>query len=106
MRCNVGERLIVTLCSLEQQMIGRSDVVMPVRFDALYGIVRIEAELIEHLLIDGIIQGHGLLLGWEQALRLFVLELSIPRVGPDFLYGIANIWLDLQDLGEEVGAVC
>lgn len=58
---NVG--LVQFLSFFKHQVVGSSNVIVPVRFNALNRVVSIEAELLEHLLIHCVIQGHELFLG-------------------------------------------
>ena len=85
-------------------MVSRSDIIVPVRLDALNGVIRVEAELIKHLFVQSIIERHDLF-GWEQAFRLLFLELPIPWVRSDFFNAVSVRWVNLQDFGNKVAAI-
>lgn len=58
---HVDVGLVLAYGFLEEQVVRGCDVVVPVGFDALDSIVRIEAELVEDLLVQGVVQRHDLL---------------------------------------------
>ena len=94
----------MTQDALVEQVVSCRDVIVPICFDALYRVVRIEAKLIENLLIYAIFHRHQLV-SREQAHRLLVPKLAIPRVLADLCDPVALVWIGLQDLGQEVRAV-
>ena len=100
----IRERLVLLLGSLVKQMVGSSNIIVAIRFDALNRVVRVKAELIENLFVDSIVDWHDLL-SWEQALRLLVLELLVPRMRPYLLYRVSSIRVSLQNFTDEVTAV-
>ena len=67
---------------------------MSVRFDALDRIICIEAELLQYLLVNGVVYGHELLLGEETA-RCLVFELFVPGVLADLEDVVALLRLNL-----------
>ena len=58
---NVDVRLVLAHGFLEEQVVRCCNVVVSVGFDALDSIVRVEAEFVEDLLVQGVVQWHYLL---------------------------------------------
>jgi len=75
-------------------MVGSSDIVVTVRFDALHSVVCIETELLQNLLINRVIKRHELLLR-KETLWTFVFELFEPGMCADFLNSVSFLWLYL-----------
>ena len=78
---------------------------MSVCFDAFDRVVRVEAELVENLLVEGIVQRHNLLRR-EQSDWLFVFKLLVPGVGPNLFNSISVLRLYLKDLRNKMAAIC
>ena len=85
-------------------MVGRSYIVVSVGLNAFDSVVGIKSEFIEYLLIYGVFEWHKLLT-WKESCRLFISELSVPRMLSDLLDAVTLIWVSLKDLGYEVRAV-
>jgi hypothetical protein len=78
---------------------------MSVCFDAFDRVVRIEAELVENLLVEGIVQRHNLLRR-EQSDWLLVFKLLVPGVGSNLFNSISVLRLNLKDLRNKMAAIC
>lgn len=85
-------------------MVRRRDLVVAIRLDALHRVVRVVVELVQHLLIHFVVDGHGFA-AREQAVRTPVLRLLEPRVLTDLVDAVALLWVGAQNLGHEVSAV-
>ena len=83
------------------QMIGRSYGVVPVGLDALDGVFIFEFVLFLHDFEDCLIVRHFLLTR-EEAADAFFLRQFKPRVCTDVFYGVAGIWVGVQNLSQEV----
>lgn len=77
---------------------------MPVRFDALDGVVRVIIELVQHHLVHFIVYWHRFLTR-KQPFRPLVLLLLEPRVSSDFFDAIPLLWVRIKYLRNKVGAV-
>lgn len=69
---------------LDQQVIGRGNIVVPVCLDALDCVVGVEAVVVEEARIDLIVHGHQLFAG-EETWGAFVARLAKPRMVSDLL---------------------
>lgn len=78
---------------------------MSVCFDAFDRVVRIEAKLVENLLVEGIVKRHYLL-RWEQSDWLLVFKLLVPGVGSNLFNSISVLRLNLKDLRNKMAAIC
>lgn len=103
MRCRLVGFVLAQL-PFEKQVIRGSYVVVPVSFYALYAVVGVKVEFIEHLLVDCVVDGHDLFAG-EETCRLLVLELFVPGVSPHISNRVASVGISLQNFADEMGAV-
>ena len=77
---------------------------MPIGFDTLNCVVSIETEMIQNLLIDGVIQWHKLFLR-EQALWCLIFELLVPGVLSYLFNVVALCRVNFKDFGDEMGTI-
>lgn len=78
-------------------MVRSSDIVVSIGFDALDGVVGVEPELIEYLLVDAVFDRH-VFLAREQPNWLLVVVLTVPRVLPNLFHSVPLLRVSLQDL--------
>jgi hypothetical protein len=89
--------LILPELSLIDQVICGSDLVVSVGFNALDGIVSVEGVVINHDLIDSVINWH-LIINWEQAWLLNLFHLLEPGMRSDLLNRVTLIRIGVQYL--------
>lgn len=85
-------------------MVSSRYLIVSVCLDALDGVIRVVAELVQHHLIHLVVDGHRFR-ARKQTLWFLILELFVPGVVSDLIDGIARLWVCVQDFGHEVSAV-
>lgn len=73
-------------------MVRRRDLVVAIRLDALHRVVGVVVELVQHLLIHFVVDGHRFT-AREQASWAPILRLLEPGMLPDLVDAIPLVWV-------------
>lgn len=85
-------------------MIGCRYLIVTICFNALHRIVRIVVELIQHHLIEFVINRHRLL-SRKESFRSFILHLLEPSVNSNFINTVTFIWIGIQNFCQKMSTV-
>ena len=97
--------LVLPELPLIYQVVSSCDLIVSVGFNALDGVVCVKGVVVNHYLINSVINWH-LVINWEQTWFLHLFNLLEPGMSSDLFDGVTLIWVGVQDLLDQVCAIC